>query len=70
MKHIPGKSLNLLTGLIRDLELAFQDDFHLIEGVFVHEWGPFFQTVETGRDGFFGVVAVTIPYLVSDCLAY
>lgn len=55
MEDIPRPCSDAPPCLIRNLELALDDDFHLVIGVRIDQWLPFFETVQTARDGFLGV---------------
>ena len=50
-EHVPLGRLDRLTGLIRDLEIAVDDDFHLIVRVLVNQRLARIETVEAGADG-------------------
>lgn len=58
IKHIPLLGVHCLPALIGDNNLAFQDDLHLIKGVFVVQRGAFVQAEEAGGNGFLGVIGL------------
>ena len=55
IQHIARHGVHLLARLVLDVELALDDDLHLVVGVGVDERGALFEAVEAGGDGFFGV---------------
>lgn len=57
-KHIPLARLDALPARVRDLEVAVDDDFHLVVGVGVDERGARVEAVEARGDGVGGAVAV------------
>src|ERR1700761_1477364 len=59
IKHVPGPGRDFLAGLIRDFEMAFDNDLHLVVVVLVDKRSAFFQTVEAAGDWFLGIVLVT-----------
>ena len=50
-KHVPLARLDRLTGLIRDFEIAVDDDLHLVVRVLVNQRLARIETVEAGTDG-------------------
>lgn len=55
IKHVARDGVHLLPGLVLDVELALDDDLHLVVRVRVDERRALFQTVEACRDGLFRV---------------
>lgn len=60
VEDIAGLGGDLLTGLVRDLEFALQDNLHLVVRVLVDQRGTLLETVETARDRLLGVIRLTI----------
>lgn len=60
VEDIAGLGDDLLTGLVRDLEFALQDNLHLVVRVLVDQRGTLLETVETARDRLLGVIRLTI----------
>ena len=59
IKHISRPTCNLLTSLVADGKVAFQDDLHLMIGVGVVERSTWFEPVEATGDGCLGLDFVT-----------
>lgn len=57
VEDVARLSVDLLAGLVRDGELSFQNDLHLVVGVGVDKWGAFLKAVETARDGLLSIRA-------------
>ena len=64
IKHIPRHGMHLLARLVRDREVPFQDDLHLVVRVRVIEGHARFEAVDAARDRGFGRDFVTGGTLV------
>lgn len=59
MENISRPCSDAFPCLICDLELALNDDFHLVISVLIDQRLSFFKTVQTARDRLFGVELLT-----------
>lgn len=58
IENVALDSVHLLAGLISNVELAVDDDLHLVVSVVVDERRALLETVEAGGDGGDGVVGL------------
>jgi len=55
VENITSNGVDGLTGLIADVELALQDDLHLVVGISVNKGSSLLESVDATADGLLGV---------------
>jgi len=68
VKHIALGRLDLVARLVADVEVAFQDDFHLVVVVLVHERSAFLKSVEAASNRTLLIILHRRRHVAQECV--